>query len=52
MCPLPPESLTTKELAATAYIYIEEGLPLNWQKEILKRLEKLVDSVDDISRSL
>jgi hypothetical protein len=52
MCPLPPESLTTKELVATAYTYVDKGLSIAWQKELVKRLEKLVDSVDDISRSL
>jgi len=47
MSVLRPETLTDKELLQAAYILWndEEGVPVLFQKEMLKRIEGLLDKV-------
>jgi len=48
MSGIQPSSLTDTELVKYAYIRLSsEPLPLQWQEEIVKRLEALVYAEDD-----
>ena len=43
MLSLPPENLTDEELIRNAYHYVHDGLPLRWQKEIVRRYTDLYE---------
>ena len=51
MLALPPENLTDEELIRNAYQYVNDGLPIRWQKEIFRRYTELYDANYDLAVS-
>ncbi len=42
-----PQGLTNEELISAAYQHVMDGLPVAWQYELSKRLERAQDQLND-----
>ena len=52
MLALPPENLTDEELLRNAYQYVHDGLPIRWQRELVRRFSELyeIQNAPDVSQ--